>query len=110
MYLLKRLGDSLGSPDYPSRATTIYHGCLSVGLGPGVPISSGIMLEMQILRSYPKTTELEPLRVKPTTCVLASPPWDSGPRNSLRTTVVDLTEDGRTKWEKHQYGGHKEYF
>lgn len=102
MDLLKRLGDSLGSPDYPLRATTIYHGCLREVPGLGVPTSSQIMLEMQIFRSYPKTTELEPLRVKPTICILASPPWDSGPRKSLTTTVADLIEDGRTKWEKHQ--------
>lgn len=46
------------------------------------------ILEMQIFRIYPKSTELETVGVNPATYALASHPGDSDGRKSLRITAL----------------------
>ena len=58
--------------------------------GPAAPTSPGSLLEMQILRSYTRSTESEILGVDLANYVLTSSPGDYDASLCLKTTVIFL--------------------
>lgn len=69
-----------------ARKESVKYSSQSMVLGPAAPISPGKLLEMQMLRSYPTSSDSDTPGVHPETDVLTSHPGDGDVHTSLRST------------------------